>query len=126
MNYVIHEAPRRQTGGAQVSSELVTDWASRVSALWVESRARRPDDTRAAGDLARACLVRDELNNRLTQPYPDEFTCAEESLQTLRDADAFFLQFTVESTTAESLSRHNHYARRSEWWWRRQPRLLAA
>jgi hypothetical protein len=109
-----------------VSADLITDWANRVIGLWKNSRAESASDTAVSDEFAEACRVRDQLNNRLARVHADDTPCAEQSLDTLRDADAFFLQFTIESSTAEALSRHNHYSRRGEWWWRRQTRLQAA
>jgi hypothetical protein len=112
----------RTTDAPGVSASLIGDWAARVMDLWVESREPARDATEASEELGDACRVRDELNNRLERAYEDSAPCAERALQTLRNADALFMQFTVESTTAQSLSSHNHYAHRGEWWWRRLPR----
>jgi hypothetical protein len=94
--------------------------------LWDESRQPLSSPAEPTGNLEDACLVRDALNNRLERTHPDSTVCAERSLQVLRSADALFLRFTTESTTAETLSWHNHYAHRSEWWWRRLPRQRLA
>lgn len=109
-----------------VSAALITDWANRVIGLWETSRTESVPEAAGIDDFAQACRVRDQLNNRLARIHADDTQCAEQSLDTLRDADAFFLQFTVESSSAEALSRHDHYAHRGEWWWRRQTRLQAA
>jgi hypothetical protein len=101
-----------------VCAGLIGDWAERVIGLWEESRV--PMHTVALEGLSEACRVRDQLNNRLTRPHPG----AEETpgtLRVLRSADALFKQFTVQSTSAAALSHHDHYARRSEWWWGRLP-----
>jgi hypothetical protein len=111
----------RSTSGA-----LIVDWATRVIGLWERSRIVHSADVSDREDFGAACRVRDQLNNRLGRVHPDDSQCGERSLDTLRDADAFFLQFTIESSTAEALSGHNHYAHRSEWWWRRSPRVQAA
>jgi hypothetical protein len=114
------------TDSPNQSATLITDWAMRVMDLWEQSRARQLVKVCGADDLGDACRVRDELNNRLGRLHPDDSGCPERSLETLRDADALFLRFTVESRTADALSSHDHYAHRSEWWWTRSPRLLAA
>jgi hypothetical protein len=109
-----------------ISAGLISDWSDRVMDLWEQSREARPVEPRDGDDLGDACRIRDELNNRLALTHPEGSVCAEKALEALRSADALFLQFTVESSTAESLSQHNHYAHRGEWWWRRHPRLNAA
>jgi hypothetical protein len=116
----------RLSDSANLSTALITEWATRVMDLWEQSRAWRLVEDCGAEDLGDACRVRDQLNNRLARIHPDDSGCTERSLETLRDADAFFLQFTVESSTAEALSRHDHYAHRAEWWWLRHPRAQAA
>jgi hypothetical protein len=109
-----------------LSAELITDWATRVMGLWVNSRARCSTPAETTDEFGDACRVRDQLNNRLERVHPDDTECGAQFLDTLRNADAFFLQFTVESSTADALSRHDHYAHRGEWWWRRQTRPQAA
>jgi hypothetical protein len=116
----------RATEVPNISAGLISDWSNRVMDLWEQSRDSRPEGPRDRDELGDACRIRDELNNRLGLAHPEGTGCAEKALEALHSADALFLQFTVESNTAESLSRHNHYARRSEWWWRRHPRLRAA
>jgi hypothetical protein len=116
----------RPTEVANISAGLISDWSNRVMGLWEQSRDSRPEGPRVRDELGDACRIRDELNNRLALTHPEGTLCAEKALEALSSADALFLQFTVESSTAESLSQHNHYARRSQWWWRRHPRLWAA
>jgi hypothetical protein len=112
--------------GSNLSAALITDWATRVVGLWERSRGLPSVDVADVTEFSDACRVRDQLNNRLARVHPDDSGCGEQSLDTLRDADAFFLQFTVEASSADALSRHQHYAHRAEWWWRRQTRLQAA
>jgi hypothetical protein len=109
------------------SAELIGDWAERVMSLWELSR--QPANTavrEASSELGDACLVRDALNNQLGLLHEKSLACPARSMQTLRDADTLFRQFTVESTTAQTLSAHDHYAHRDQWWWGRLPRPRAA
>ena len=126
MKSTLLEKPARRIDGSNLSAELVTDWANRVMDLWDESRSESQTDAFEADSFAAACRVRDQLGNRLARLHADDSVCPEQALATLRDADAFFLQFTIESSTADTLSRNNHYAQRSQWWWRRHLRLQAA
>lgn len=93
--------------------------------LWQDTRASEIGDEQPTAELQDACLVRDQLHNRLEMAHQDSTGCAERSLEVLRSADELFRQFTIESTTAAELSAHNHYAHRGEWWWRRLPRQRA-
>jgi hypothetical protein len=122
MRFELEQTSNGTTGTRNASALLITDWAYRVMDLWEESRAPQPLGADATQELSDACRVRDDLNNRLERSYEDSEPCAERSLQTLRNADALFRQFTVESNTAQTLSSHNHYARRGQWWWSRLPR----
>jgi hypothetical protein len=126
MRFTLEETSTRTTEAPTVSAALIGDWASRVMDLWVESREPDLDRDETIDELGDACRVRDELNNRLERVHEDSAPCAERSLETLRHADALFRNFTVESTTAQMLSSHNHYAHRGEWWWRRLPRQRTA
>jgi hypothetical protein len=116
----------RTSDAANPSAGLITDWATRVLELWEQSRARQLVKVCGANDLGDACRVRDELNNWLGRLHADDAGCPPRSLETLRDADALFLGITVESSTADALTSHDHYAHRAEWWWTRSPRLQAA
>lgn len=128
MRFELAPTTTRTPKAPNVSAALIGDWASRVMDLWEESRdescasqtaAKRIDANQELGD---ACRVRDELNNQLERTHQDEGECAERALEILRSADDLFRQFTIQATTAASLSSHNHYARRGEWWWSRLPR----
>jgi len=90
--------------------------------LWEDTRETGLLQAQPTQELEDACLVRDQLQNRLELTHPEHSGCAERSLRVLRSADALFRQFTTESTTAADLSAHNHYPHRGEWWWRRLPR----
>jgi hypothetical protein len=116
------ERNRTKTETPNASSVLIADWATRVMDLWEDSREPQPSVPEATPELGAACRVRDDLNNRLGRTHEDSAPCGERTMQVLHDADALFRLFTTESSTAQSLSSHNHYARRSEWWWRRLPR----
>jgi hypothetical protein len=126
MRFTANTASDRTSQTPNASIILISDWASRVMGLWEQSRRPQAAEPGATAELGSACLVRDALNNRLERSHEDSAPCPEQSLRTLRDADALFKQFTVESTTAGALSAHNHYAHRSEWWWRRLPRQRVA
>jgi len=122
----------RQSGdhGADVpnaSARLIGDWAERVMSLWEESRrSAGTAGSEASSELGDACLVRDALNNELGLLHEKSVPCPARSMQTLRDADTLFRQFTVESIAPQTLSAHDHYAHRDQWWWGRLPRSRAA
>jgi hypothetical protein len=116
------ESYRSRTETPNVSAILIADWASRVMDLWETSREPRPAAPEATLELGDACRIRDDLNNRLGRSHEDSAPCGERTMQVLHDADELFRRFTIESSSAQSLSSHNHYPRRSEWWWRRLPR----
>jgi hypothetical protein len=104
------------------SAALIDEWADLVMNLWDESRELDAVDAQPSQHLHDACLVRDQLHNRLHVTHPESGACAELSLQLLSSADRLFRQFTAESTSAGDLSAHNHYPHRAAWWWGRLPR----
>jgi hypothetical protein len=126
MSSEVSASARRLNDSSGLSAAMISDWARRVVALWQQTKSLRAAELAGLDDFGDACRVRDQLNNRLARIHPDVSDCAEQSLEILREADAFFLQFTVESSSADALSRHQHYAHRAEWWWRRQARVQAA
>jgi hypothetical protein len=126
MNAEMSTSARRLSDSSGLSAAMISDWARRVVGLWQQTESSRAAELAGVDDFGDACRVRDELNNRLARIHPDDSECAEQALEILREADAFFLQFTIESSSAEALSRHQHYAHRGEWWWRRENRRQAA
>lgn len=109
----------------EASETLIDNWAKRVMGMWEHTRSTSRECA-PTGELAEACQVRDSLNNRLERDESDSTECIERSRRLLESADQLFRDFTVEATTATGLSVHNHYAHRSEWWWRRFPRERSA
>jgi hypothetical protein len=121
MRFHIATTSTRPTAAPNVSAALIGDWAERVMNRYEETKGPGTAERLPNNALEDACLIRDQLQNRLEVAHPEATTCAARSLQILRSADALFRQFTRESTTATDLSAHNHYALRSEWWWGRLP-----
>ena len=119
MRFRIAPTSTRIAATPNVSAALIGDWAERVMDLSEETRASVASETPTSQELEEACLVRDQVQNRLELPHPGSESCTERSLETLRTADVLFRQLTSESTTAAELSAHNHYPRRGEWWWKR-------
>jgi hypothetical protein len=123
MTFRIATPSTRVTASLNVSAALIGDWAERVMDLWEATREPALAETQPTQELEDACLVRDQLQNRLDVTYPESTACPPRSLQVLRSADSLFRQITTESASAADLCAHNHYPLRSEWWWGRLPRL---
>jgi hypothetical protein len=125
MTFDIAITSTRKASAPGASAALIGGWAERVMDLWEETRAPAVAETQPTQDLEDACLVRDQLQNRLDVTHPGAAACPERSLRVLRSADNLFRQFTTASTSAADLSAHNRYPFRGEWWWGRLPRLRA-
>jgi hypothetical protein len=99
------------------TDDLISEWAVRV--LEFDSGSRRPASGRE-DDLVRAYRVRDRLNNRLRCGAKSVSACSAEMADILHSADELLVELTEEADTLEALTAHNHYAKASEWWWKRQ------
>ena len=98
------------------TADLISEWAVRV--LEFDSASRRPAGRE--DDLVRAYRVRDRLNNRLRCGAKSVSSCSAEMTEILQSADELLVELTEEADTLEALTAHNHYAKASEWWWKRQ------
>lgn len=123
MTFDIAITSTRKASAPNVSAALIGDWAERVMDLWEETREPAAAETQPTQNLEDACLIRDQLQNRLDVTHPGATACPERSLRVLRSADNLFREFTTQSTSAADLSAHNRYPLRGEWWWGRLPRL---
>jgi len=119
MRFTLKPTSARLPETPTASSALINDWAGRVTDLSEDALDHSIPQNQSTEQLEDACLVRDELNNQLELTHPDASAPTERSFHVLKSADALFRRITVESNTADTLSIHNHYPRRSEWWWRR-------
>jgi hypothetical protein len=118
VRFQLRQPSSRIAEAPNVSASLINDWASRVTEL-AELDGEELENVEPAAEFESACLVRDQLNNQLDVTHVDATASTEKSMKRLRSADALFRRITVQSDTASTLSAHNHYARLSEWWWRR-------
>ncbi|MCU1422714.1 MAG: hypothetical protein JWN36_2365 [Microbacteriaceae bacterium] len=101
------------------TEDLISEWAVRV--LEFSSGSRRPAGPVLGreDDLIRAYRVRDRLNNRLRCGAGSVSSCSAEMSDILRSSDELLVELTEEADTLEALTAHNHYAKASEWWWKR-------
>ena len=101
------------------TEDLISEWTVRVLEVSSASRRAASPVSEREDALIRAYRVRDRLNNRLRCGARNVSACSAEMTDILRSSDELLVELTEEADTLEALTAHNHYAKASEWWWKR-------